>query len=300
MAEEGEDCVKTYGKVMEFLTRNNVKGGWQDLIIHSVDLTTKLGEIIYECEKMQSEGNTIIPEDNKILRAFSYAEPRDIKVVIIGTSPAAAESKANGLAFSSEQRESSLRREQAIPKVHQALRIAEILEDGDYHCGHKEWAQKGVLLLNAALTITAKAKKEKGSHDDIKSHCNMWNEFLQELLFEWIIRIPIGHKLFVMRWGYAPNPNMINYAKRVWSKVDKHHKLFKDVFKRKIHTFPIIHHPTFPFDKDNPSKNDFLNEAPGHFQTIIHKHGNIFSLTPVNSVDNITEGTKNLTASEAK
>ena len=300
MAEEGEDCVKTYGKVIEFLKRNEVKGGWQDLIIHRVDLTTKLGEIIYECEKMQSEGKTIIPKDNKILRAFSYAEPGDIKVVIIGTSPAAAESIANGLAFSSEQCESSLREEQAIPKVHQALRIAEILEDGDYHCGHKEWAQKGVLLLNAALTITAKAKTEKGSHDDIKSHCNMWKKFLQELLFEWIIRIPIGHKLFVMRWGYAASPNMINYAKRVWSKVDKHHKLFKDVFKRKIHTFPIIDHPTFPFDKDNPSKNNFLNEAPGHFQTIIHKHGNIFSLTPVDSVDDITDGTKNLTASEAK
>ena len=297
MAEEGKDCVQTYRKVMEFLQLNKVKGGWQDLIIPSVDLTTKLGEIIYECEKMQSEGKTIRPEDDKILRAFSYAEPYDIKVVIIGTSPAATESIANGLAFSSEQCESSLRPEQAIPKVHQALRIAEKLKDRDYHCSHKKWAKKGVLLLNAALTITAKSKYEKESSEDIKSHCNMWNEFLQELLFEWIIRTPIRHKLFVMRWGYAPRPNMINYAERVWSKVDKHHKLFKDVFERKIHTFPIIHHPTFPFDKDNPSENNFLNDAPGHFKTIIHKHGNIFPLTPVDSVDAITKGTKNLTAS---
>lgn len=144
MAEEEEDCVQTYWKVLDFLKRNEVKEGWQNLIKHSVDLTTKLGEIIKQHEKMQNkEKKTIRPEENKILRAFKYAEPFEIKVVIIGTSPAATESIANGLAFSSDRNERSLRAEQAIPKVHQALRRAKILEDGaDYHCGHKKWAKK--------------------------------------------------------------------------------------------------------------------------------------------------------------
>ena len=289
MAEEKEDCLQTYRKVKEFLKRNEVKGGWQDLIIHSLDLTTKLGEIIYQCEKMQDkEKKTIRPEDNKILRAFKYAEPRDIKVVIIGTSPAATQSIANGLAFSSDRYESTLEPQQAIPKVHQALRKAKILaEDGDYYCGHEEWARRGVLLLNAALTIT-EAQKENA--DDIKSHCNMWEEFLQELLFEWIIKTSIGyrHTLFVMLWGAAPLPDrMINYAERVWKKVYKHHKLFKDVFMRKICTFSTDH-PTFPRD------NNFLVEAPGHFEKINDEHQGIFYLKPKVSVDKLTEETKKL------
>ena len=300
MAEEKEDCLQTYWKVIEFLKRNEVKGGWQDLIIHSVDLTTKLGEIIYQCEKMQNEEKkTIRPEDNKILRAFKYAEPFEIKVVIIDTSPAATESIANGLAFSSDRYESTLKPEhaQAIPIVHQALRKAKILaEDGDYYCGHEEWARRGVLLLNAALTIT---EAQEESADDIKSHCKMWNKFLQELLFEWIIKTPTGyrHTLFVMLWGALPD-GMINYAESaesVWSKVYKHQKLFKDVFKKKIRTFSTDH-PTFPSGGDN----NFLVEAPGHFETINREYRRIFYLKPRVSVDKLIEETNKLSLDKKK
>ena len=296
MAEEKEDCLQTYWKVIEFLKRNEVKGGWQNLIIRSVDLTTKLGEIIYQCEKMQNkEKKTIRPEDNKILRAFKYVEPFEIKVVIIGTSPAATESIANGLAFSSDRNERSLRAEQAIPKVHQALRRAKILEDGaDYHCGHKQWAKKGVLLLNAALTITEAATNE--SSHDIESHCNMWKEFLQELLFEWIIKTSIGyrHTLFVMLWGATPRPNMINYAERVWSKVYENRNLYEDSKKdiRKLST----HHPTFPSGRNN----NFLVEATDHFKIINERYPGIFNLKPVVSVDKLTEDTKNKLSLDAK
>ena len=296
MAEEKEDCVQTYWKVIEFLKRNEVKEGWQNLIIRSVDLTTKLGEIINKCEQMQNiEKKTIRPEDNKILRAFSYAEPRDIKVVIIGTSPAATQSIANGLAFSSDRYEGNRKSKQAIPIVHEALRKAKILaEDSDYYCGHEEWARRGVLLLNAALTIT-EAKKENA--DDIASHCYMWKEFLRELLFEWIIKTSIGyrHTLFVMLWGAAPLPNMINYAESVWSKVYKHHKLFKVVFMRKICTFSTDH-PTFPSRRTNK----FLEEAPGHFEKINDEHRGIFYLKPKVSVDKLTEETKKLSLDKKK
>ena len=280
MAEEEEDYVQTYKIVKKFLKRNNVKKGWCSLILRSLDLTGKLKRIICRCEEIRNEGETIGPEENEIFKAFSYAEPGDIKVVIIGTSPAATRSIANGLAFSSDRYESSLRPEQAIPKVHEALRRAEILEDGDYYCGHEEWASKGVLLLNAALTIT-KAQKENA--DDIKSHCDMWYDFVQELLFEWIIKTSIGskHTLFVMCWGSPSRLDGINYAERVWSKVYKYRKLFKDVFGRDIHTFRVIHHPTF----SSGEENNFLVEAPDHFKTINDKHKGIFYLKPKVSED---------------
>ena len=298
--EEVDKLVQTYGIVKEFLEQNKVKRGWQDLILHSLELTANLEVIISQkLKEIRDEKKKIVirPENSKILNAFSHAEPWEIKVVIIGTSPAATQSIASGLAFSADRNDQTFRPQQAIHKVHQALRKAKILEEGaSYGCGHEEWARKGVLLLNAALTIT----KGQESAPSIETHCDIWNKFLQELLFEWIIRTPICHKLFVMRWGYAPSGDNINYAERVWSKVDKHLKLFTEVFHKDIHTFPIIHHPTFPSDKGKFVKNKFLNEAPGHFKIINDQYKNIFSLQPTDSEDDISEGTETLSLSERK
>ena len=283
----GDDIpVRRYRIVKDFLVCNNVKKGWRDLILHSVDLTEKLEIIIEKYDKIR-KNNTISPEENKILNAFSYAEPGDIKVVIIGTSPAATGSIASGLAFSSNRYESQFRREQAIGKVHEALRAARILTNKsryvDYHCGHQEWAKNGVLLLNAALTIT-KASRENA--DDIKLHCKLWESFLQKLLLEWLIRTPIHHKLFVMRWGYAPR-GYINYAQSVWSLVAEHCKLLKVVFNKDIHTFPVIHHPTFP--AYGLPKNNFLKEAPGYFAKINDHYDTIFYIQPIVIVRAIDE-----------
>ncbi|KAM7447842.1 hypothetical protein ABFA07_004030 [Porites harrisoni] len=184
------------GIVEKFLEENKVKSGWQKLILQSNDLTQKLGEII---QKLQFPYN-YTPQKKKILNAFSHAEPGDIKVVIIGTSPAPDKSIANGLAFSSDEYEQKFFHLAAIPKVHNALRDANILQHDkkDYCCGHQQWAENGVLLLNAALTIT----EGNGDAKDIKKHCNIWREFLQDLLCEWINKARISDKLFVMRWGY--------------------------------------------------------------------------------------------------
>ena len=173
--------------VKKFLKENDVKRGWRKLILRSDDLTQKLGVIIKKLPSPYSYA----PEYGKILNAFSHAEPGDIKVVIIGTAPAPEQSAANGLAFSSDKHEKDICPLKAIPKVHKALRDANILRPGEkkYYCGHQEWAEKGVLLLNAALTIT----KDVGSRDDIKTHCDSWEEFLQDLLFKWISETPISH-----------------------------------------------------------------------------------------------------------
>ena len=280
---EDDIPVRRYRIVKDFLVCNNVKKGWQDLILHSVDLTSKLEIIIEKYEEIR-KNKTIRPEENKILNALSYAEPADIKVVIIGTSPAATDSIASGLAFSSNRYESQFRREQAIGKVHEALRAARILTNKsryvDYHCGHQEWAKNGVLLLNAALTIT---KADREDAEDIKFHCDLWKCFLQQLLLEWLIRTPIHHKLFVMRWGYAL-PRYINYAQSVWSLVADHRKLLKVVFNKDIHTFQRIHHPTCPASSNGQTENNFLDEAPDHFKKINDHYENIFYLQPIVNV----------------
>ena len=137
--------------VKKFLEKNEVKSGWLNLILQSNDLTQKLGVIIKELPSPYS----YTPEYDKILNAFSHAEPGDIKVVIIGTSPAPGKSIANGLAFSSDHYEKDFCRLAAIPKVHNALREANILQkdEKNYYCGHQEWAENGVLLLLSLIHI---------------------------------------------------------------------------------------------------------------------------------------------------
>lgn len=249
--------------VKKFLEENKVKSGWRTLILHSNNLTQKLEEIIKKLKPPYS----YTPKYGKILNAFSHAEPGDIKVVIIGTSPAPGKSIANGLAFSSDQNEKDIHHLSAIQKVHNALREANILQrdEKNYFCGHQQWAEKGVLLLNAALTIT----EENGNSEDIKKHCNIWREFLQDLLCEWINKTRISDKLFVMRWGYA-KPGKVNYAKSVWSKA---HELVQD--KSNVYTFELIHHPTYPRAKED---NNFSSEAPKHFKEINTHYNNIFDI----------------------
>ena len=272
--------------VEEFLKDNYVKRGWRKLILRSNDLTQKLGKIIEELHKSPC---SYAPEYGKILNAFSYAEPDDIKVVIIGTSPVPQQSAANGLAFSSDKHENEIYYLAAIPKVHDALRDANILRPNEkkYYCGHQEWAKNGVLLLNAALTIT----KENGGSDDIKTHCDRWEEFLQDLLCEWISKTRISHKLFVMRWG-CPNPNCgyVNYAENVWKKA---HERAQD--KSNVRTFNVIHHPTFP----KTQGNNFSSKAPEHFKEINTHYNNIFDI-PVTPDDSDDSDSDEVTSSMRK
>ena len=254
--------------VKKFLEENKVKSGWQNLILRSDNLKQNLEQIIKEIPSAYS----YTPEYGKILNAFSHAEPGDIKVVIIGTSPAPGKSIANGLAFSSDRYEKDFFQLAAIPKVHNALREANILQrdEKNYYCGHQEWAENGVLLLNAALTIT----EEIGNSDDIMNHCNTWREFLQNLLHKWISETRITHKLFVMRWGYAlpysSKYGKVNYAENVWSKAYEHVQK-----KSNVGTFEVIHHPTFPRAKED---NNFSSKAPKDFEEINKHYNDIFNI----------------------
>lgn len=110
---------------------NKVKDGSKEIIIKTKVVKKELKEAL---QKINNPGN--VPEKNKILNAFAHCEPSDIKVVIIGTSPAATPGIATGLSFSTDKYDNEVGG--AIKKVHKALKIAEIL-DGDVHSGIPLW-----------------------------------------------------------------------------------------------------------------------------------------------------------------
>ncbi len=107
--------------------------------------------------KSEYNNNTIYPPGSLIFNAFEQCRWDDLKVVIIGQDPYHGPKQANGMCFSVNRgvsfppslrnifKEISSEFEQPIP------------ESGDL----THWANQGVLLLNATLTVRA---GQAGSH----------------------------------------------------------------------------------------------------------------------------------------
>ena len=191
--------------VEQFLEQNEIAegNGWRNLILAD-EVRNSLSDVIL---KLNLQGNNAkwpyAPLANQILRAFALCKPEDIKVIIIGSSPITG-GLANGLAFSSDRAENKFRGKQAISRVHKALKDAKILDKDvkDYHCGHNEWASRGVLLLNAALAIPEKVEDTRAK--DQKKYCEIWRPFLAKLLKKWMsnLKQPESEQgIFVMLWG---------------------------------------------------------------------------------------------------
>ena len=119
------------------------------------DYMLKLKEFL-KAEKQA--GKTIYPKGSDIFNAFSKTPFTDVKVVIIGQDPYHGPNQAHGLSF-------SVQKGVAVPPSLQNI-YKELATDipgfvipktGDL----TEWAEQGVLLLNATLTVQA---ANAGSH----------------------------------------------------------------------------------------------------------------------------------------
>ena len=250
--------------VNKFLQENEVTGEWKRLIVSNNDLQVSLMNIIIKLQLGDNDpNNNLVPRRDQILRALTFCDLKDVKVVIIGASSTAYR-MANGLAISANATESVLFEDYAsyFLTFHGALRETGILNHHyDYYCGHEEWAEKGVLLLNAALTmewngyISAKI---------LKKHCEIWRPFLVKLLKTWI-EADLQLTIFVMLWGHECKLRDLhadNYSREIWNQIT-------DVPRNFI--VRHAHHPTFP-----RRDNNFLEMATEHFAEIARQYYHVF------------------------
>lgn len=107
--------------------------------------------------KEQISQQTVYPPSSKIFSAFNHTAFADVKVVIIGQDPYHGPGQANGLSFSVERSQKTPPSLQNIYKELQADLNIPVAQHGDL----TPWAQQGVLLLNAVLTVN---HKSPGSH----------------------------------------------------------------------------------------------------------------------------------------
>lgn len=156
--------------------------------------------IFLETEKESQK--TIFPPTSDVFKSFEYCQFQNLKVVIIGQDPYHGLGQANGLAFSVN---SSCPIPPSLKNIYKEL-VQDIGIKMPTHGDLKKWANQGVLLLNATLTVRA---NEAGSHQN-----KGWETFTNELIK---IISEIKENVVFILWG--------NYAKSKSVLIDRHRHL---------------------------------------------------------------------------
>jgi uracil-DNA glycosylase len=150
--------------------------------------------------KAEFNTHTLYPPAGKIFNAFQKCTFDNTEVVIIGQDPYHGAGQANGLCFSVND---GIPMPPSLKNIF--LEIKDDLGKPIPASGNLErWANQGVLLLNATLTVRA---NEAGSHQN-----KGWEEFTDE-----VIRLVSEEKenLVFMLWGaYAQKKGTIISEKK--------------------------------------------------------------------------------------
>ena len=146
----------------------------------------------------KSKGKVIYPPGSLIFNAFDTTPLSDLKVVILGQDPYIKPNQAMGLSFSVPK---GIRTPPSLKNIYKELNTdlgVPIVDHGDL----TKWANQGVFLLNAALTVEA---GKSGSH--LKKG---WGQFTDA-----VIRLIAKEKerVVFMLWG--------NFAKAKASLIDE-------------------------------------------------------------------------------
>lgn len=130
-------------------------GPWADYLTQEAQKPyfSKLSESVETAYSTE----TVFPPRSQLFAAFSLTPPEKVRVVILGQDPYHEPGQAHGLCFSVPE---------GVPIPKSLKNIYKELEDDigitppDHGC-LVHWAQQGVLLLNAVLTVEA---HHAGSH----------------------------------------------------------------------------------------------------------------------------------------
>jgi uracil-DNA glycosylase len=152
----------------------------------------------------EKKKNIVYPPGPQIFSAFNHTPFNNVKIVIIGQDPYHGKGQANGLCFSVSD---------GITKPPSLVNIFKELNDDlgvkiPLSGNLEKWAEQGVLLLNATLTVRA---NQAGSHQN-----KGWENFTDA-----VIRVLSDKKegLIFILWGAFAQ------AKQKLIDITKHHIL---------------------------------------------------------------------------
>ncbi len=206
-----------------------IETSWKEVLKEEFDKEYFLKLTKFVGEEYNSK--TIYPPANMIFNAFDRCTFDKVKVVIIGQDPYHGPGQANGLCFSvNEDVKSPPSLRNIFKEINQDLGI-EIPESGNL----ERWADQGVLLLNATLTVQA---HEAGSHQK-----KGWEQFTDAVIKQ------IAEKkenLVFFLWG--------NYAQKKGAVIDAN----KHLVLKSVHPSPLSASRGFFGNHQFSECNEFL------------------------------------------
>lgn len=158
---------------------------WSD-VLRTEKQKSYFKEVIAFVEAERVKGKVIYPKNSDVFNALSLTPFSKVKVVILGQDPYHGPNQAHGLCFSVKPPTPP---PPSLKNIFQELEAdVGILKPthGDLHA----WAERGVLLLNAVLTVE---EQKPGSHAN-----KGWEPFTDRVIRELNDR---GEHLVFLLWG---------------------------------------------------------------------------------------------------
>ncbi|MBR4618150.1 MAG: uracil-DNA glycosylase [Bacilli bacterium] len=146
---------------------------------------------IIEYIKKEYKEKICFPPQNEIFNAFRFTKYEDLKVVILGQDPYHGDNQAEGLSFSVKN---TVVRPPSLQNIFKELETDLNIKISNNN-SLIPWANEGVLLLNAVLTVE---RKKPASHQNIG-----WERFTDEVIK--IINKKTTPVVFILWGNYAKN-----------------------------------------------------------------------------------------------
>lgn len=141
---------------------------WDQLL--EEELNKEYFQNLIEFVKKEYKEKTIYPKQSDIFNAFRYTKYKDLKVVILGQDPYHGENQAEGLSFSVKK---GIRKPPSLVNIYKEL-YSDLNIPIEVDGSLVKWANQGVLLLNAVLTV----EKDKAASHQGKG----WEIFTDEVI----------------------------------------------------------------------------------------------------------------------
>ena len=138
-------------------------------------------------ESELESGITVLPERNKIFRAFDFTPFEKVRVVLLGQDPYPTPGHAHGLCFSVQPGVRPI--PGSLRNIYKELRDDVGFQIPNHGC-LEAWARRGVLLLNTVLTVRS---GEANSH----AHCG-WERFTDAVMARLNAR---SRRVVFLLWG---------------------------------------------------------------------------------------------------
>lgn len=139
--------------------------------------------------KSEYQAHTVYPPGKEIFRAFDECDFANVKVVILGQDPYHGPGQANGLCFSVHE---GVRVPPSLVNIFKEIK-ADLGKPVPASGELERWAEQGVLLLNATLTVRAASP---GSHQN-----KGWETFTDAVIKK--ISDEKQHVVFLLWGAYA-------------------------------------------------------------------------------------------------